>query len=94
MLSDDTYKRELRRLGYSNSQVENLMKDFPSGDYIPITTMRGRINGQPVNIYENPTSQPDPNIKTVKGVVAYGFNLDGRVASGGYRFGNQRSRRR
>src|SRR4051812_27280091 len=46
-LSDEFFKRELRRLGYPNSEVEHLMRDFPNGDYIPITTMRGRVDGKP-----------------------------------------------
>jgi hypothetical protein len=77
-LSDDFYKRELRRLGYPQNEVETLMKDFPNGGYIPITTMRGRVDGKPVNIYANPQTAPDPNLKPVKGTVAYGFNLDGK----------------
>ena len=79
-LSDEFFKDELRRLGHKPAEVEHLMKDFPNGDYIPITTMRGRIDGKPVNIYRNPLAQPDPKLKTVKGGKAYGFNLDGQVS--------------
>ena len=77
-LSDDFYKRELRRLGYPAGEVERLMKDFPNGEYIPITTSRGRVDGKPVNIYANPWTGPDSNLKPVKGTMAYGFNLDGK----------------
>jgi hypothetical protein len=83
-LSDEVFKRELRRLGYPNAEVEHLMKDFPNGAYIPITTMRGRVDGQPVNVYANPWTQPDPKLLTVTGSVAYGFNLDGNEATGGF----------
>jgi hypothetical protein len=77
-LSDEFYKRELRRLGYENQEVEDLMKDFPNGGYIPVTTMRGRVNGEPVNVYANPWTQPDPNLKPVAGNRGFGFNLDGK----------------
>ena len=77
-LSDEFYKRELRRLGYENHEVEDLMKDFPNGGYIPVTTMRGRLNGEPVNVYANPWTQPDPNLKPVTGNRGFGFNLDGK----------------
>ena len=80
-LSDEYYKRELKRLGYPQGEVEKLMKDFPSGEYVPIVTMRGRIDGKPANIFANPWSQPDPVLKTVKGKDGYGFNLDGKVGA-------------
>jgi hypothetical protein len=83
-LSDEFYKHELQRLGYPNSDVERLMKDFPNGDYIPITTNRGRVDGKPVNIYANPWAAPDPQLMTVKGTAAYGFNLDGKTAKGDF----------
>ncbi len=78
-LSDEFYKRELRRLGYANEEVEDLMKDFPNGGYIPVTTMRGRVDGKPVNVYANPRTQPDPNLKPVTGNRGFGFNLDGKM---------------
>ena len=77
-LSDVFYKRDLRNLGYSPAEVENLMKDFPNGAYLPIVTKRGRVNGQPVNIYAQPWTEPDPGLKTVEGKRAFGFNLDGK----------------
>jgi len=39
-----------------------------------------RGNGKD-NVYTNPTSSPDPMLKTVKGRYAYGFNLDGKGAA-------------
>ena len=78
-LSDVFYARELRRLGYSHGEVEKLMVDFPSGPYVPLVTMRGRINGEPANIYANPESQPDPEIMPVTGRDGYGFNLNGKI---------------
>src|SRR5262249_55567344 len=77
-LSEVFYRRILREMGYAPDKIENLLKDFPNGEYIPITTNRGRIDGKPVNVYANPTSVPDPHIITVTGKTAYGFNLDGK----------------
>jgi hypothetical protein len=39
---------------------------------------RGRIGGQPVNVYLNPTSVPDPQLGEVDGPHGLGFNLDGK----------------
>jgi hypothetical protein len=83
-LSDEIFKHELRRLGYPAGEVEHLMREFPNGDYIPITTNRGRVNGKPVNVYANPWTQPDPHLKTVKGTVGFGFNLDGKDKPGDF----------
>lgn len=60
------------------AEIEKLMKDFPftfSSKY----ANRGMIDGKPVNAYLNPTSVPDPHIKTSIGKEGYGFNLDGKV---------------
>jgi hypothetical protein len=77
-LSDDYYKRELKRLGHKDAEIEELMKDFPSGKYVPLVTMRGRIDGKPANIFANPWSQPDPGLFLVEGKDGFGFNLDGK----------------
>ncbi len=79
-LSDEYYERELKRLGKSPTEIEELMKDFPSGGYQALVIMRGRDeDGNPVNIYANPEAQPDPNIYLVEGDAGFGFNLDGKV---------------
>lgn len=39
---------------------------------------RGRINGEPVNVYIHPLSVPDPEISTVEHTEGLGFNLDGQ----------------
>jgi hypothetical protein len=59
------------------------MDDFPNSVYADATN-RGRIDGKPVNVYANPTSIPDPNIKTIKSDKALGFNLDGNEKTGGF----------
>ena len=43
--------------------------------------MLGRVNGTPANIFDYPESVPDPNIQTVTGKYAYGFDLGGNPAS-------------
>lgn len=78
-LSDEFYARELRRLGYSQGEVEELMADFPSGPYVDLVTNRGRIDGKPANIYAYPWSQPDPELMPVLGSDGYGFDLDGKT---------------
>ncbi len=79
-LSDVYYERELKRLGKTPTEIEELMKDFPSGGYQPLVIMRGRDkDGNPVNIYAHPDAQPDPNIHLVEGKAGFGFNLDGKV---------------
>ena len=82
---DEVYSKNLRDLGHPPAEVEALMKTFNGGvGQGPIQEFlvnRGRIDGKPVNIYEHPTSEPDPHLHTVTGKYAFGFNLDGRGAA-------------
>jgi len=81
-MSTEFYKRELLRLGYSEADATKLLKDFPGtpgqpdGEYVNIMIHRGANKANP---YANPTSVPDPGLKTIEGKYAYGFNLDGKV---------------
>jgi hypothetical protein len=77
-LSEVFYKRDLKNLGYTPAQIEDLLKDFPNGGYLPVVTNRGRVDGKPVNIYANPWTEADPGMITVTGKRAFGFNLDGK----------------
>jgi hypothetical protein len=71
-------RKWLADAGKTPAEIEELYKGFPISIY-PTIRMRGRDkNGEPLNIYTNPTSIPDPNIKTLTGHTAYGFNLDGK----------------
>lgn len=79
-LSEVFYTRELKRLGYTPDEIEELLKDFPNGGYMEPIINRGRIDGKPVNVYAYPWSQPDPQITLVTGRRAFGFNLDGEVS--------------
>jgi hypothetical protein len=83
-MSTDFYKRELLRLGYSEKDATDLLKDFPGnpgqpdGQYIKIMQTRG---DKKTNVYAHPESSYDPGLKEIKGKFGYGFNLDGNVDS-------------
>jgi hypothetical protein len=76
--ADQIFARILKELGTPPADIEKALADFPfsSGGQ---TAMRGRIDGKPVNVYTNPTSIKDPNIKTTQGKFATGLNLDGKI---------------
>jgi len=76
-LSEEMATNYMKAAGKSDQEIQALKKDYPANMYGPMY-MRGRINGKPANVYINPTSEPDPKIKTAQGHVAYGFNLDGK----------------
>jgi hypothetical protein len=59
------------------------MENFPNGGD-GSAGRRGKIDGKPVNVYLNPTSTPDPNLKLAVGHVGYGFNLDNKESTGGF----------
>ena len=71
--------RMLEEQGKEPSEIEKIMADYPNSVYAHIAR-RGRVDGKPANPYTNPTSVPDPNINTVEGEFAYGFNLDGVIS--------------
>src|SRR5882724_8350057 len=76
-LSEVMARKILVGLGKTPAEIDKLFIDFPNNMYGAMY-MRGRVDGKPVNVFANPTSVPDPEIKTVKGHVEYGFNLDGK----------------
>jgi hypothetical protein len=73
----------LHQLGKTPQEIAALMDDFPV-NVDGLMSMRGRINGKPADPYRNPMSVPDPHLNTVEGNLAYGFNLDGNEATGGF----------
>ncbi|HLG87067.1 MAG TPA: hypothetical protein VKZ79_07710 [Alphaproteobacteria bacterium] len=79
-LSEVFVKRILTDMGKSPETWAPLFKDYPANMYGAVV-MRGKIDGKPANVYVNPTSVPDPQIHTVAGKYAYGFNLDGKGAA-------------
>jgi hypothetical protein len=78
----EMYTRALIQMGKTREEADALMADFQGGEYSApvhdILVNRGRIDGKPVNIYDNPTAVPDPQVHTVVGRFAPGFNLDGK----------------
>lgn len=81
---DEMFRRNLVQLGKTPAEIEELMSKLKGGSFVSpiydVLVHRGRINGKPVNVYDNPTSVPDPKIHTVAGKFAPGFNLDGKGA--------------
>lgn len=70
-------RKILTDMGKKPEEMDKYFKDYPANLYGAIV-MRGKINGKPAYVYANPTSVPDPQIKTAQGHVAYGFDLDGK----------------
>ena len=81
--AEGNFKTWLKQMNMSPAEIEKAMDDFPNTMY-SLAPMRGRIDGKPVNVYSNPTSIPDPNIKTIKSNRALGFNLDDNARTGGF----------
>jgi len=78
--ADAMFVKILKGMGKTQPEIDALMEGFPNGKELrPVVMNRGKIDGKPVNVYQNPLSEPDPRISTVKGHFAYGFNLDGKV---------------
>lgn len=73
-------KKILADMGKTPQEQEPLFKDYPANMYGAIV-MRGKVDGKPANVYTHPTSVPDPQIHTIVGRYAYGFNLDGKGAA-------------
>jgi hypothetical protein len=72
-------RRNLLALGYDPKQIEEWLSKGNDGMHHEILAMRGRIDGKPTDPFKFPTSVPDPQIRTVEGQFAHGFNLDGKV---------------
>lgn len=75
--------KDLMDLGMSRAEAEQIVVRVGSGDRKAheIIINRGRIEGQPVNAYNNPQSVKDPMMTAVEAKYGYGFNLDGRGAA-------------
>jgi hypothetical protein len=81
---DAMLRRMLVQLGKTPTEIDALMAKLAGGSFTApiydVLVNRGRIDGKPVNVYDNPTSTPDPHVHTVVGQFAPGFNLDGKGA--------------
>jgi hypothetical protein len=81
------YTEAMKVLGHSPEVAAEMVKKGYLGatdatpEFRGIIQMRGRLNGQPVNVYENPATVPDSRLHEVDGKYAYGFNLDGKGAA-------------
>ncbi len=76
--------RNLMEIGYSEAEAKSIVDKsvVNLGDDINkrINT-RARVNGKPANVANYPEAVADPNIETVSGRYAFGFNLGGKNAS-------------
>ena len=79
--ASDIKIRILMRQGYTKDQARQIVanNDKDEKDQRIDVLKRGRMNGEAVDISNFPFAAPDPEIETVQGHFAYGFNLDGKV---------------
>lgn len=76
----DIQKRALVRMGYLPAAAAKIVANNgvdADGRKVNVA-LRGRVNGQPASVLVYPTSVPDPQIETVQGRYASGFDLDGK----------------
>ena len=78
--SEQVFRRILKEGGTPPEKVEKLLEDFPNSMYF-MAGRRGKIDGKPVDVYLNPTSVADPQLKLAQGTKSLGFNLDGKTSS-------------
>jgi hypothetical protein len=81
---EQIYFRYAQRLGVDAATIEGWRKKLMEGeetqDLQELVSMRGRVDGKPVNPYTNPASVIDLQLPGLDGEYAYGFNLDGKGA--------------
>lgn len=71
--------RDLMSIGYTKAQATKLAEGGEvSGPLRDKLSMRAVVNGKNVSIYNYPEAVPDPDIETVSGKYAYGFDLGGK----------------
>ena len=79
---DGIYRHAIKQMGLSPDEQERLFEKFNGttggNEAGEIIINRARIDGVPVNAYANPMAAPDPNMLTVTGPWAIGFDLDGK----------------
>jgi predicted lipoprotein with Yx(FWY)xxD motif len=83
--ADQVYARIMTEWGKSPDEIKKVLA---SDDWVNKMSanagQRGKIDGKIVDVYMNPTSVPDPHIKTGRGHVGLGFNLDGKDSPDNY----------
>ena len=71
---------EMESAGYTQEQALKILGSnrdtivLPD-DVLHTVDMRAVVNGRHVSVYNYPDATPDPNIETVSGELAYGFDL-------------------
>jgi predicted lipoprotein with Yx(FWY)xxD motif len=90
----DIQKRILMSRGYTDAQATDFItKAGEGGAGNPQQAQkgprfnfakRGTIDGKPVDVSDFPLSEPDPQIETVQGHYAYGFNLTGQPTASSF----------
>jgi hypothetical protein len=79
---EQIYFRYAQRLGVNAATIEDWRKKLMEGEETrelqALVSMRGRVDGKPVNPYTNPASVMDLQLPGLDGKYAYGFNLDGK----------------
>jgi len=76
--------RQLREIGYSQEQAVKIVGDAGAQigpEYRYRIDTNARVNGKPASIFNYPDATADPNIETVTGKYAYGFDLGGKAAN-------------
>lgn len=81
---DEQYRRNLALLGKNEQEIDRLMRGYlidgeASTEVRDLMLYRGRLNGEPVNAYAHPWAVEDPQLKSVEGKHAFGFNLNGQI---------------
>lgn len=82
---EQIYFRYAQRLGVDAATIEAWRKKLMEGEDVKelqeLVSMRGRVDGKPVNPYTNPAAVVDLQLPGLDGNYAYGFNLSGAAAN-------------
>ena len=79
---EESFRLDLIASGHPAAEAAEIVTKLQGGGgYNQALINRGRVNGKPVNIYQNPTSVPDQHYQELSGKFAMGFNLDGKGAA-------------
>jgi hypothetical protein len=79
----DMHIRDIQALGYTYAEAKAAMDSTRDPENMPRelgdrNRNRAIVNGKNVSIYSYPDATPDPNIETIVGEYAYGFDLGGK----------------
>jgi len=78
--NDLDQRKELSTSFRTKAQVDTILN--PENGLLPLQTSFAFRGSNMENVYENPTTAPDPGFKEVQGKIAEGFNLDGDESTG------------